>query len=123
MLPWIFFKPSAVSNLFNLGSLTILGSFAYLWGPREFFFNKFLVGPKKFYATGYLITLLLNLYFGVIKGSYIMTFLTLFIEIGFMLYLVASYFPGGKEGLTKALKAAWSLLVSCCKKGVERVNR
>ena len=72
---------------------------------------------------GYLMTLLLNLYFGVIKGSYIMTFVTLFIEIGFMLYFVASYFPGGKEGLTKMLKTLWSLILSCCKKGVDRVAR
>jgi len=118
MLPWIIIKPSAAANLFNLGSLIILTSFAVLWGPREFFLGKFLAGPKSLYAAGFLISLLLCIYFSVISGSYIMTFVCLIAEICFMLYFVASYFPGGKEGITAMLKAAWGMITSCCKKGV-----
>jgi len=66
MLPWILIKPSAVANLFNLGSLTILASFAVLWGPRVFFLEKFMVGEKKFYAVGFTISLLLCIFFSVI---------------------------------------------------------
>ena len=123
MLPWIFFKPSAVANLFNLGSIAILVSFAVLWGPEEFFKNKLFKGEKRIYAIGYLVTLVLGIYFGVIRNSYIMTFVTLILEICFMLYFVACFFPGGKEGVTKMLKAAWSMIKSCCKKGVERIGK
>ncbi len=123
MLPWIFFKPSSVSNLFNLGSITIMASFAVLWGPAEFVKKMLFSGEKKFYAIGYLISLVLCIYFGVIRQSYIMTFVTLILEIGFLLYLVACFFPGGKEGLTSCLKAAWSMIKSCCSKGAERLNR
>lgn len=34
MLPWIVVRPQAVANLMNLGSLTIMASFAVLWGPQ-----------------------------------------------------------------------------------------
>ena len=34
MLPWIVVKPTAVANFMNLGSLTIMASFAVLWGPQ-----------------------------------------------------------------------------------------
>ncbi|MFM7857862.1 MAG: hypothetical protein ACKO96_39555 [Flammeovirgaceae bacterium] len=114
MLPWIFFKPSAVANLFNLGSIAILASFAVLWGPEEFFKNKLFKGEKKAYAIGYLVTLVLGIYFGVIRQAYIMTFVTLILEICFMLYFIACFFPGGKEGVTSMLKAAWSMIKSCC---------
>ena len=122
MLPWVLINPGGVANCFNLGSLIILASFAIFWGFEEFFYKKFLVGPKKFYATGYLISLLVCLYASIVADSFILTFLSLFAEIGFMAYFVASYFPGGKEGLTKCLKAAWQLVTACCRKQINNLN-
>jgi hypothetical protein len=95
MLPWIILNPGAFANLFNLGQLIILASFALLWGPKKFFIDMLCNGVKKVYAIGYLISLLCCMYFSVIKSSYIMTLLCLLVEIIFMSYVVATYFPNG----------------------------
>ena len=42
MLPTIVVTPTTVANLFNIGSITILISFAVLWGPKEFCLDRFL---------------------------------------------------------------------------------
>ena len=122
MLPWILISPSSVANLFNLGSVIILASFAIFHGFEEFFLRKFMVGERKFYAVGYCVALILCIYSSIFADSYILTFVCLAAEIGFMMYFVASYFPGGKEGLTKCLKAAWEMIKGCGRKGIERLN-
>ena len=122
MLPWVVINPSGVANFFNVGSLIIIASFAILYGPEEFFKRRLLKGPKKGYIIGYLVSLVICLYASIIRGSFILTFLALMAEFGFMLYFIASYFPGGRDGMTKLLKAAGSLLVSCCKKQVASLN-
>lgn len=112
MLPTIVVTPTTVANLFNIGSIAILISFAVLWGPKEFCLDRFLFSERQQFAVGYFITLLMCLYFGITK-SRILCIITLLAEFVFMLYFIASYFPGGKEGVTKLLQTFWSVIKSC----------
>ena len=61
------------------------------------------------YGIGFLISLVLCVYYGL-SGAYIMTLLLLIVEIICLLYLIACFFPGGKDGVTHMLKAVWGLI-------------
>ena len=98
----------------------ILFSFGVYYGWREFFIEKFFVGPKKGYAYGFCAALVACIYFSLIDES-LMTIVALLAEVGCMLYYLASYFPGGTDGITTMLKGAWSMLTSCCKRQVDKL--
>ena len=110
MLPWVVLKPTSVANLFNLGSITILISFAVLKGPKEFCIDQFLCSERKFYAIGYFVSLSLCFFFSVFMKSVIIMLLSLAVECGFLIYFLASYFPGGTEGITYMFKTAYSVI-------------
>ncbi len=110
MLPFIIFKVRAIANLFNAGAITILISFGVLWGAREFWLDRFFYSSRSIYAFGFTSTMGVCIYYSFFKESYLMTLLTLIAELGFLLYFIASYFPGGVNGVTKMLKAAWTMI-------------
>ena len=114
LLPWIIIKPSTVANLFNLGALTIMASFGFLWGPTEFM-SRFLTGDKKYFTIGFTVSMVLCLYVSAIMRSYILTFIMLAFEVSFLLYFVASFFPGGRAGLSTLFKTACSMFGKCFK--------
>ncbi len=99
MLPFIIFKVRTVANLFNTGAITIFISFTVLWGAREFCLNRFLNKARSLYAIGFLASLVLCVYYSFFKESYLMTLITLIAELCFVIYFVASYFPGGIDGV------------------------
>jgi hypothetical protein len=113
MLPWIVLNPSSVANLFNAGAITILVSFTVLWGARDFCINRFLYGKRSIYAMGFLATLIICVYFSFLRQSYLMTLISLLGELCFVIYFIASYFPGGIEGVNAMFKAAWTTLTAC----------
>ena len=115
MLPFIIFKVRAIANLFNAGAITILISFGVLWGAREFWLDRFFYSSRSIYAFGFTSTMGICIYYSFFKESYLMTLLTLIAELGFLLYFIASYFPGGVDGVTKMLKAAWTMITDSCK--------
>jgi len=97
----------SIANLFNFGVILILISFAVLWGAHEFWVNRFFYSKRAAYAIGLTATIILCVYYSFFKESYLMTLVSLMAEICFMAYFIASYFPGGIEGVTKVLSAAW----------------
>ena len=102
--------------LLNLGIGTILVSFGVFYGWSNFFKTKFLVGDRKPIGIGLLVSIPLGLYFSVIKDSHLMSIVCLLAEVACLLYYVAAFFPGGKEGLTYLLKGAWRGLAACCRR-------
>ena len=94
----------------------ILISFAVLWGAHEFWVNRFFYSTRSVYAIGFVATMALCVYYSFFKQSYLMTLLTLAAELCFIAYFIASYFPGGIEGVTKVLSAAWVTATSCCRR-------
>lgn len=115
MLPFIIFKVRAIANTFNAGAITILISFGVLWGAREFWIDRFFYSSRSIYAIGFTTTMGLCVYFSFLKESYFMTLILLVLELSFLLYFIASFFPGGIDGVTKMLSAGWTTITSCCR--------
>ena len=106
LLPYFVLAPQKVSMLINLGSICILCSFGFLKGFYNYFIVELLCGPRRAYALGYILSIVLSLYASVVKKSYIMTMVTLVIEVIFLLYFICSSFPGGRTGLGYIFKCA-----------------
>jgi len=114
MLPFIIIQVRSVANLFNFGVILILLSFSVLWGARGFWIDRFFISSRSAYAIGFVITMGLCIYYSFIKESYLMTLVALAFELCFLAYFIASYFPGGIDGVTRVLSAAWATLTACC---------
>ena len=116
LLPYFVLAPQKVSMLINLGSISILCSFGFLKGFYNYFVVELLCGPRKLYAIGYILSIVLSMYASVIKKSYIATIITLAFEVVFLLYFICSSFPGGRTGLTYMFKCVRGGCMSCFKR-------
>lgn len=108
--------PQKVSMLINLGSICILCSFGFLKGFYNYFIVELICGPRRYYAIGYILSIILSMYASVIKKSYLMTMVTLVFEVVFLLYFICSSFPGGRTGLGYMFKCVKGGFMTCLKK-------
>jgi hypothetical protein len=102
--------------LLNLGSLCILGSFSVLKGGvyQYFVVELLLQNPqRRVYALAYYISILGSIYASMILKSYLLTLMTMIIEIVVLLYFVCSSFPGGHTGLNYMGSMIWSAIKTC----------
>ena len=114
-LPWIVVAPRKCANLVNVGTLLILASFSVLKGPYQFLVQDLLCNKKVgVFAILYLLSLLLTLYSAMILKSYVLTIISLVVEIVCVLYFVASYFPGGRKGMNYMFGLCWSMIKNMC---------
>ena len=67
--------------LINLGSICILSSFGFLKGFYNYFVKELMCGPRKYFALGYLISIVLSVYASMVKKSYLATLFTLGVEV------------------------------------------
>ena len=89
-MPWMVLIPTKVAGMINTGNILILSSFAVMYGPKEFFIDKFLCnGARSFWAVMYILALGLSIYFGFFTEEGLLTVICLFAELLFMLYFVA----------------------------------
>lgn len=116
LLPYFVLAPQKVSMLINLGSICILCSFGFLKGFYNYFVIELLCGPRRVYAVSYIISIVLSLYASTVKKSYLMTMLTLVMEVVLLLYFICSSFPGGRTGLTYMFKCLKGGCMTCLKK-------
>ena len=117
-LPVIVIAPRKCANLINVGSICILASFSVLKGTYKFLVEDMLFNKQKwFFAWLYFGSLILNIYFSMVLKNYILTLISLGIELVCLLYFVCSYFPGGTKGMKYMLSFAWKAtkkLFGCC---------
>lgn len=103
--------------LLNLGSICILGSLAVLKGGfYQYFVKDLLFGedkPRRVFALGYYGSILLSIYASMILKSYILTLITMALEMVLLLYFICSGFPGGSTGVTYLLGFVKSLCLRC----------
>lgn len=96
--PVLLLKARKFSLLFTLGSLFMMFSFAFLWGPmnhmRHLFSRERLV-----FTTSYFGTLIGTLYFAMAAQSTPLTVVFAFLQIIALLWFLFSYIPGGHTGL------------------------
>ena len=78
-IPVMPVSPYKTANLFNMGCITILISFAVLHGTKEYCINQFLCGPKprNFFAIGFFLCIILSIYVSIIQRSFLLTLLVL----------------------------------------------
>ena len=113
-IPVMVISPYKTANLFNMGCLVILISFAVLHGPKEYCINRFLCGPKprNLFAMGFFVCIFLSIYVSIIKKSFILTLIVLILEVGCLIFFLMTYFPGGVDGVSKLFKTIWGSLQS-----------
>ena len=112
-LPTFVISPYKVANLFNFGSILILSSFAVLNGVYKYCIEQFLCGDRGKYAFGWILMMMLTSYFSIIRRSFFLTLICLLIEMVFLAYFIAAYFPGGVEGMKYMLKSIGRGIKSC----------
>ena len=117
MLPtFLVIAPQKLSMLLNLGSLCILGSFSVLKGGvyQYLVVELLLQNPqRRVYALAYYVSILGSIYASMILKSYLLTLMTMIIEIVVLLYFVCSSFPGGHTGLNYMGSMIWSAIKAC----------
>ena len=97
-IPVIIFKARKFALLFSLGSVFVMGSFSFLWGPMNHF-KHMLKRERLPFTAVYLGTLALTLYFAMGLQSTILTTLAASCQVCALLWFVISYIPGGQTGL------------------------
>jgi hypothetical protein len=95
-IPMIVVAPRKCANLINVGSICIISSFAILKGPYKFLVTDNLLNKTRFIpAWLYCLSLLMTLWAAMIKRNYILTIISLSIEVICLIYFICSFFPGG----------------------------
>jgi len=95
-LPLLPINPAKFALLFALGSLTMLGSVAFLRGPQAFFAIA-LQREKLPFSVCYGVGLLGTFWATLIARSYLFTGIFAFLQAVGLLYFLASFVPGGKS--------------------------
>merc|ERR1712032_1232220 len=94
-LPMLPIAPQKFALLFSLGSMTVLGSVAFLKGPRSF--AGVVLQKDKLIFTGlYGVGLLGTLWATLIARSYLFTAIFALSQTTGLAYFLASFVPGGR---------------------------
>ncbi|GLG94083.1 hypothetical protein R5R35_010012 [Gryllus longicercus] len=96
--PVLLFKARKFALLYTLGSLFLICSFAFLWGPMNHIRHLFSKERLPF-TTVYFGTLFATLYFALSVQSTPFTVLCAVGQIVALLWFLMSYIPGGQTGL------------------------
>jgi len=97
-LPALLLKPGNFAMFFTLGSVTMLSSFVVLNGPQAFM-AQLMQRSKLPFSGAYLVGLIGTLVATLFLRSYLFTAIFAITQALALLYLVASYLPGGTSFL------------------------
>jgi len=112
-IPMIVFKARKFALLFSMGSVFVMGSFSFLWGPvnhAKHLFNR----ERLPFTSVYIGSLALTLYFAMGLQSTVLTTIAAVCQVCALLWFVISYIPGGQTGL----KFFTRICSSLCRKTV-----
>ena len=107
-IPMILFKARKFALLFSLGSVFVMGSFSFLWGPVNHLKHMLKKDRLPFTAV-YVGTLSLTLYFAMGLQNTLLTTIAASCQVIALLWFVISYIPGGQTGLKFMTKMCSSL--------------
>jgi len=96
--PVLLLKARKFSLLFTLGSIFMMFSFAFLWGPMAHLKHLFSK-ERLLFTSSYFGTLIGTLYFAMAVQSTPLTVVFAFLQIIALLWFLFSYIPGGHTGL------------------------
>jgi len=97
-LPVLVISPQKFALLFALGSLVIMGSLAFLKGPKALA-SQLMQREKLPFSSAYIVGLVGTLVSTIVLRSFILTAVFGIIQAVALLYFLASYVPGGKAVL------------------------
>lgn len=97
-LPVMVIAPQKFALLFAFGSMTLLGSFAVLKGPKAFLTSLTQRAQLPF-SSAYAVGLVGTLVSTIVLKSFILTAIFGIMQAIALLYFLASYVPGGKAVL------------------------
>jgi len=111
-LPTIAMRPQKFALSFTCGSLTFMGSFGIMKGPKEHLLS--MVQPDRlWFTTFYLGSMFATLYFTFSKGGasgYLLVMSASAAQLIALLWYLISFLPGGTAGLTYVFAAMAHLL-------------
>ncbi|ESO89961.1 hypothetical protein LOTGIDRAFT_192494 [Lottia gigantea] len=113
-LPMLAFKARKFAALYTLGSIFVISSFSFLWGPVHHVKHLFS-GPRLPFTIAYFGTMFATLYFSLWVHKTLFTIIFAFAQIIALVWYFVSYIPGGQTGLkffTKVFYAAASKTVN-----------
>ncbi|KAI8922712.1 Got1/Sft2-like family-domain-containing protein [Entophlyctis helioformis] len=97
-LPMVLLAPSKFALTYTMGSLLFLFSFSLLNGLMAHAKHIFSWDRLPFTAS-YLGSMLLTLFFAVVKPSYILVIFFCIVQVVCLAWYLGSYLPGGTQGL------------------------
>ncbi|CAH8570251.1 unnamed protein product [Heterobilharzia americana] len=89
--------------LHTLGSILLIGSFSFLWGPWNYVKSLFATERLPFIVS-YLLSLCGGLYFVIVWHSAVFAALALVFQICLIVWQIITTVPGGRTGLSALLQ-------------------
>eukprot|EP00934_Nitzschia_sp_Nitz4_P000018 Nitzschia sp. Nitz4//scaffold14_size191712//83823//84567//NITZ4_001718-RA/size191712-snap-gene-0.133-mRNA-1//1//CDS//3329536912//18//frame0 len=111
-LPWIAIHPQKFALSFTCGSLTFMGSFGILKGPKEHI-QSMCTADRMYFTTIYVGSMLMTLYFTFSKGGiqgYVLVLASSGVQLVALLWYLVSFLPGGRAGLAVVSRAICVML-------------
>ena len=98
-LPLVAISPQRFLTLFSLGSMIIISSFIFIYGTSEYI--KMLCNRERFIFTFvYVCSLLLGIYSAYVKNLYLLSLISVLIQVITLIIFTLSFIPGGKSGIS-----------------------
>ena len=113
-LPLVFIRPYKFCALYSMGSITIIASIVIMRGNsvlKKFFNKKSLV-----YSLMFVVSLMMELYFSVIKERYVLVLISFALNLTSTLYLACHYIPSGVNFLNYGFSKFFGLLKNMIEK-------
>ena len=111
-MPMITLRPQKFALSFTCGSLTFMGSFGIMKGPKEHLLS--MVQPDRLvFTTFYLGSMFATLYFTFRFGGasgYLLVITASVLQLVALLWYLISFLPGGTSGLTYVFAAMGHIL-------------
>ena len=116
-LPVLLLKARKFALLYSLGSLFMLNSFSFLWGP--WIHMKHLFTAKRLpFTSAYFLSLFGTLYCAMYLKSTILTSIAALIQVLALTWYIVSYIPGGQTGLMFISKMFTKLVARTCSRSM-----
>lgn len=116
-LPVLLLKARKFALLYSLGSLFMLNSFSFLWGPWIHMKHLFTVKRLPF-TSAYFLSLFATLYCAMILKSTVLTSAAALVQVVALTWYIVSYIPGGQTGLMFISKMFTKLLARTCSRSM-----
>jgi hypothetical protein len=106
-LPWIAFAPQKFLSFFSLGSLITMFSFIFIHGTSTY--CSMLLSKERFIFTIiYFASVFVSIYTAYINQSYILSLVSVTVQVFTLIIFCLSFIPGGKSGINFLLSMAWA---------------